>query len=44
MDDDKMSMNKIAGIVSFSMKVTLGLEVTETNYQTSGILYKKNDK
>ena len=39
-----MSMNKIAGIVSFSMKVTLGLEVTETNYQTSGILYKKNDK
>ena len=41
MDDGKMSMNKISGLVSFSMKVTQGLDVTETNYDTSGILYKK---
>ena len=44
MDDGKMSMNKISGTVSFFMKVTNGLAVTETNYNTSGILYKKNDK
>ena len=39
-----MSMNKISGLVSFCMKVTQGLDVTETNYETSGILYKKSDK
>ena len=39
-----MSMNKISGLVSFCMKVIQGLDVTETNYETSGILYKKNDK
>lgn len=39
-----MSMNKISGLVSFSMKVTQGLDVTETNYDTSGILYKKDEK
>ena len=44
MDDGKMSMNKISGLVSFSMKVTQGLDVTETNYDTSGILYKKDEK
>lgn len=41
MDDGKMSMNKISGLVSFCMKVIQGLDVTETNYETSGILYKK---
>ena len=44
MDDGKMSMNKISGLVSFCMKVIQGLDVTETNYETSGILYKKSDK
>lgn len=44
MDDGKMSMNKISGSVSFSMKVTQGLDVTQTNYDTSGILYKKAEK
>lgn len=39
-----MSMNKISGLVSFSMKVTQGLDVTQTNYDTSGILYKKDEK
>ena len=39
-----MSMNKISGLVSFCMKVIQGLDVTETNYETSGILYKKSDK
>ena len=39
-----MNMNKIAGLLSFSMKVTLGLDVTETNFHTSAILYKKNEK
>lgn len=39
-----MSMNKISGLVSFYMKVTNGLDVTETNYETSGTLYKKSDK
>lgn len=39
-----MSMNKITGFVSFFLKVTQGLEAVETNYEVSGILYKKGDK
>lgn len=41
MDDDRMTMKKISGSVSFYMKVTQGLEVTETSYTTEGIYYKK---
>ena len=43
MDDDRMTMKKISGSVSFYMKVTQGLEVTETSYTTEGIYYKKNN-
>ena len=44
MDDDKMSTNKISGLVSFHMKLTQGLDVTETKFDTSATLYKKNEK
>ena len=43
MDDDKMSTNKISGLVSFHMKLTQGLDVTETKFDTSATLYKKNE-
>ena len=39
-----MSTNKISGLVSFHMKLTQGLDVTETKFDTSATLYKKNEK
>ena len=34
MDDGRMVMSKITGVVNFHMKLTQGLEVTETSYET----------
>ena len=42
MDDGRMVMSKITGVVNFHMKLTQGLEVTETSYETQGKYYKKN--
>ena len=39
-----MNTNKISGSLSFHMKLTQGLDVTETKFDTSAILYKKNEK
>ena len=43
MDDGRMVMSKITGVVNFHMKLTQGLEVTETSYETQGKYYKKNN-
>lgn len=39
-----MNTNKNSGSLSFYMKLTQGLDVTETKFDTSAILYKKNEK
>lgn len=39
-----MNTNKISGSLSFHMKLTQGLDITETKYETSATLYRKNEK
>lgn len=39
-----MNTNKTSGSLSFHMKLTQGLDITETTFETSATLYKKNEK
>lgn len=39
-----MNINKTSGSLSFHMKLTQGLDITETTFETSATLYKKNEK
>lgn len=38
-----MNTDKITGLVSFKMILTQGKDVSETKYETTGILFKKQD-